>query len=376
MDVSIRNTLRAGAEYLSLKPVMAAVLVVGLTACTDPMTFPVSEAGQAEYEDGKVNIVPITPKNIALYSTPVEATRRRTALNPPRDPRPYTYRLGVGDELRISVWTDPERTQASGETGAASGPVVDENGNFFYPFVGSVKARGRTINEIRTELSTQLQKFITDPQIDVAVSSFNAHTATITGEVSNAGPAALTNIPKRLLDVVNAAGTSTQADLSKISIQRGKTRHLVDLRSFVRKGHSRHNPIVLPNDLIHVPLREDNKIFTFGEIRTGEIELGDTRKSLTEVLASSGGIDRLRADARGVFVFRRTDDSPEGFDVYQFNLRMAEVLVLTTDFTMAPLDIVFVTNDPITRWNDTVGKLLSPLTGIVRAQAVTEKLAQ
>ena len=61
-------------------------------------------------------------------------------------------------------------------------------------------------------------------------------------------------------------------------------------------------------------------------------------------------------------------DPQDGFTVYQFNLQTAEVLVLTTDFGMAPLDIVFVTNDPITRWNDTISKLISPFIGFARVQ--------
>ena len=117
----------------------------------------------------------------------------------------------------------------------------------------------------------------------------------------------------------------------------------------------------------------DNKIFTFGEIATQEIALEtDVPVSLTEVLAEVGGIDRIRADSRGIFVFRRTPMTPEGFDVFQFNLHSATALVLATDFKMAPLDIVFVTNDPITRWNDTVGALVTPLTGLLQVRRIVD----
>ena len=362
--------------------VMAAAVLAGglvLSACTAPMSFPVTEESQKEYASqnaNNANIVLITPQNIAAYREPPAATRRAKGTNPPGDPTPYTYRLGVGDELAIQVWTDPERTKAAGDGSNPRGPVIDESGSFFYPFVGQIRSRGRTVEEIRTELTERLKKFISDPQVEVAVSAFKAHKVTVTGAVSTPGQTTLTNVPLRLMDVVNAASTADDADLSRVAILRGRTRYLVDLQAFMREGKRQYNPIMLPGDLVNVPPLEDNKVFTFGEIGTGEFTLGPNRRTLTEVLASSGGIDRMRADARGVFVFRRTGLSPDAFDVYQFNLRTATVLVLTTDFAMAPLDIVFVTNDPITRWNDTVGKLLSPLTGIVRAQGVADSLTQ
>lgn len=347
-----------------------------LSGCTAPMSFPVTEEAQADLVDQNINVVLITPENINTYREPPTTGRRKKAPSPPRDPQPYSYRLGVGDELRVQVWTNPERTQVSGELGAERGPVVDETGKFFYPFVGPVQAHGRTVSEIRAMLTARLRDFIAEPQVEVAVAQFRAHQATITGAVSSPGPAVLSNVPLRLLDMVNRAGATDQADLSQITIQRHGHGHVVDLQSFVRNGTSKQNPILLPGDLVHVPPLVDNKVFTFGETRTGEIDLGLGRKSLTEILAGSGGIDRLRADARGVFVFRRTGDTASGFDVYQFNLRTAEVLVLTTDFGMAPLDIVFVTNDPITRWNDTVGKLISPFTGFAQAQIAVDALSQ
>lgn len=366
-----------------LRPVKlgVAVLAAGLTlsACTAPMSFPVTEDSQQEYTSQnaqKANIVLITPENITAYREPRTDVRRARGSNPPGDPTPYTYRLGVGDELLIQVWTDPERTKVSGDSAQSRGPVIDESGSFFYPFVGQIRARGRTVEEIRTELTERLKKFISDPQVEVAVSAFKAHKVTVTGAVVTPGQSTLTNVPLRLMDVVNTAAPTAEADLSRVSILRGRSHYHADLRAFMRDGQRQHNPIMLPGDLVNIPPLEDNKVFTFGEIGTGEFTLGPNRRTLTEVLASSGGIDRMRADARGVFVFRRTGPDPDAFDVYQFNLRTATVLVLTTDFAMAPLDIVFVTNDPITRWNDTVGKLLSPLTGIVRAQGIADNISQ
>lgn len=353
------------------------VVAMALSACAGQMRFPVTQSGQSGLAAQNINVIPITAENIAQYRTPQFRANGIAHPSPPPEPSPYTYRIGPGDVLNIVVWADPERTQlASGAGGPTDrGVVVNEQGHIFYPFVGTLRVSGRSAAQVRDDLTEQLRAFIADPQVEVSISAFNAHQATITGVVGAPGPVALTNIPRRLLDVVNAAGITEESDLGQIVIRRRGTAHVVNLRAFIDQGMPGQNPIIMPGDVVHVPRMRDNKIFTFGEISTSEIALRtDVPVSLTEVLAQVGGIDRIRADSRGIFVFRRTPETPDGFDVFQFNLQSATALVLATDFRMAPLDIVFVTNDPITRWNDTVGSLISPFAGLLQVQRLAESL--
>lgn len=373
----MRQWQRTGGRAPLWAPVVLLLVAIGLSACAGQMRFPVSQSGQTSLAAQNINVIAITAENIAQYRTPLFRANGTAHANPPPDPSPYTYRIGPGDELSIVVWSDPERTQlASGAGGAAErGLVVNEQGHIFYPFVGTLRVSGRSAAQVRDDLTQQLRAFIADPQVEVSIASFNAHQATITGVVGTAGPVTLTNIPRRLLDIVNTAGFQEESDLGRIVLRRRGTAHVVNLRAFIEQGVPGQNPIIMPGDVIHVPRMRDNKIFTFGEIATSEIALRtDVPVSLTEVLAQVGGIDRIRADSRGIFVFRRTPETPDGFDVFQFNLQSATALVLATDFKMAPLDIVFVTNDPITRWNDTVGSLISPFAGLLQIQRLSESL--
>ncbi|SUZ33630.1 hypothetical protein ROE7235_03403 [Roseibaca ekhonensis] len=366
----MRKWPRSGGATLVL-----AAATLALAGCAGQMRFPVSQEAQDALAKQNINVVRITTENIAQYRTPTYRTNRAQATNPPANPSPYTYRVGPGDELRVMVWSDPERTQAAGTSGSDTerGIIVNEQGRFFYPFVGAVRASGRSTSQIRADLTDQLRNFIADPQVEVSVLNFNAHQATVTGVVGAPGPVTITNVPQRLLDVLNTAGTAAEGDLSNVLVRRRGTPHNVNLKAFIDHGEARQNPIILPGDIINVPPMRDNKIFTFGEISTREIPLEtDVPVSLTEVLAEVGGIDRIRADSRGIFVFRRTPKTPDGFDVFQFNLHSATALVLATDFKMAPLDIVFVTNDPITRWNDTVGALVTPLTGLLQVRSIVD----
>ncbi|MCU0736379.1 MAG: polysaccharide biosynthesis/export family protein, partial [Methylotetracoccus sp.] len=65
------------------------------------------------------------------------------------------YRLGPGDIISIIVWDHPELTIPAGSfrTAEQAGTVVAEDGTIFYPYVGVIKAQGKTTRELRAILS-------------------------------------------------------------------------------------------------------------------------------------------------------------------------------------------------------------------------------
>ena len=358
---------------LRRRSVLTGGISLWLIGCSQ-IRFPVTPAGQGELPARNIRVIQVSSENIGQLREPARSRVALAGRNPPPNSGRYTYRVGPGDTLQITFYADPAGVTAASENAPQTTAVIDETGEFFFPFVGKVQAEGRTVSQIRDALTQQLLEFFERPQVEIAVSNYNARRVTITGAVGAPGRKALTNVSVTLLDLVNEAGAAPEADLRRITIRRGSGSYLVNLRAFLDDGNSRYNPVLLPNDLVQVPLAEDNKVFTFGEINVGEIPLTGARKTLLEVLAESGGIDRVRADARGIFVFRRDDPGRIGFDVYQFDLRDAAALVLAAEFGVAPLDIVFVTNDPVTRWSDTIGKIVAPFDSLVRARSTAQSL--
>jgi polysaccharide export outer membrane protein len=167
---------------------------------------------------------------------------------------------------------------------------------------------------------------------------------------------------------------ASAGDVRRIRLRRHGREYTVNLVRYIDSGDKRNNPVLLPDDLIIVPENSFNKIYTFGEIDNTVVQLTGAPKTLVEVLAELGGIDRVRADARGIFVFRRNEPFQQAFDVYQFDLSNAASLILAADFIMAPLDIIFVTNNPPTRWSDTISTLLQPFNSILTAQITVNNL--
>lgn len=347
--------------------------LMGLSACGQ-LRFPVTSAGQQDLPARDITVIRVTGENIATFSQPVRAPVNLAAGNPPPNVGRYSYRVGAGDTLRITFFADPAGITSPTEFAPETVAVIDEAGRFFYPFLGTVQAEGRTVGQIRADLTERLSEFFATPQVEVAVVEFNARRVIITGAVGAQGQQILTNVPTTLLDLVNTAGVLTEADLSRIEIRRGGQVYTANLLSFLEQGTRQNNPVLLPDDLIRVPIAEENKVFTFGEIDTGITRLTTERTTLLDILAESGGINRIRADARGIFIFRRDDPTRGGFDVYQFDLSNAAALVLAAEFGMAPLDIVFVTNDPATRWNDTITKIVGPFNTLITAQTTVNQL--
>ncbi|HKL69622.1 polysaccharide biosynthesis/export family protein [Salibaculum sp.] len=349
-----------------------------LSGCGEHMQFPVSSSAQEKLPEN-LKVIRVTPENINETVAQYYAPRQDYGGSPPPNPGRYTYRIGTGDQLRIQVWTTPERTSNGAEQSIQpdEGPVVDETGAFFYPFVGEVDARNRTVREIRSELTERLQDYLKDPQVEVAVDNFRAHHVMVTGDVGSRGPTTLTNVPLHLVDLLNASGTSNAADLSRVKLRRGGVEYLVNAQLFLQEGDPRHNPVLLPGDAVHVPKLVNNDVYIFGEIATSAMPLGTEEKSLTELLAEVGGISRQRANARGVFVFRSTDEVHDEIDaVFQFDLTDASALIMMKSFPIMAQDIVFVTKDPVTRWTDTVGRVLAPATGFLQVRGVANQIAE
>lgn len=279
----------------------------------------------------------------------------------------YEYRIENGDVLSIIVWDHPELTAPFGSFNSAGeqGNVVREDGTIYYPFVGAVQAAGRTALEIRDELSVRLAKFIESPQLDVRVAAYRSQRFFVAGAVLQPGTFAVTDVPLTLLDAINlAGGLDGEADLFDVRLTRGDMSTVVPLYELLFEGDLSKNYRVQHGDVIHVAPNERRQVFVLGEVlQPQSLPVTNRPLSLTQALATVGGIQESRADGRGVYVIRGTD-SPETVDVYQLDISQAWALALGDQFILEPRDVVYVTAAPITRWNRWVSNVLPSLQGL------------
>lgn len=117
----------------------------------------------------------------------------------------YVYKIGVGDQIAVTVWGLPEIFPVINVSADQNLRRVDANGNIFFPYAGLVKANGKTQDELRDAVTRGLSEYFTDPQIDVTIARFNSQQVFVLGEVTRPKKLNISDIP---ISLSNAIGES------------------------------------------------------------------------------------------------------------------------------------------------------------------------
>ena len=299
------------------------------------------------------------------------------------------YLVGARDILIITVWEHPELTNPFGgsSTSIASannvtsigssgsntlingGNVVGEDGTFFYPYVGIVKAAGKTVEDIRTELTEKLSQYIERVQLDVRVNSYRSQRVYVVGEVHQPGIQTLKDIPLTVLEAINNAGgiNNQTADLRNITLARDGKTYSINLLALYEGGDITQNVLLKQGDVLNVADNQFNKIFVFGENTVGGTGAGRSRSvimnkgrmTLTEGLSEAGGFDQTTADASRIFVFRGRLNKPE---IFHLDAKSPDALLLAEHFPLEPHDILYVDRAEGIRWNQIIAQIQPTVT--------------
>jgi len=178
------------------------------------------------------------------------STQGTTAAKPadsvPRDPE--EYRIGVEDELQISVWREPELSM---------GVQVRPDGMITLPLINDVAVVGLTTKGLQSLLTEKLKPFVNEPQVTVIVRNIRSRKVYLTGQVAKPGPYPL-NGRKTILQLITEAGGLAQfARGGSIYVIRnvdGKPVHLKFNYKKALAGKSDSGDIeLLPGDMVIVP---------------------------------------------------------------------------------------------------------------------------
>ena len=288
--------------------------------------------------------------------------------------------IGVGDRLAVNIWEAGENGLFS--SGAAKATtiqtVVDSSGRIFVPYVGPVKASGRSVDAVRTSIEDALADRAIQPQVQVLVADNLANSAMVMADVVKPGRYPITANGVRVLDLVAIAGGSkTNTYDTVVTLRRGNRTASAVMEDLF--DNPANNVLLAPNDSLL--LASQPRSFTvFGATQqTAKIAFQARTVTLAEAIAQSGGLNNMVADPNGVFIFRFEDAAvaqainpekakavPAGAKVptvYRLNMRDPKVFFLARYFEMRDKDVLYVANHPTAEF----GKFLTIISPALNA---------
>jgi polysaccharide export outer membrane protein len=204
-----------------------------------------------------------------------------------------------------------------------------------------------------------------EPEIAVAITSTEARSATVLGNVRNPGRIEIPPRGIRLLDLIASTGGASEAPWEvRVNVQRGSASGSLILSDIVERPGN--NIVVLPGDTVNVS-HEARRFAVYGGVsRPANIEIPVEDADLAYLLAEVGGLNDRVAQTRSVFVFRPSSGGDMA-TAYRFDLSRPDALLLAGAFHLEPNDITYVASADAADFQRFVSIVLSPVLGAASA---------
>ncbi|TMJ62055.1 MAG: polysaccharide export protein, partial [Alphaproteobacteria bacterium] len=265
---------------------------------------------------------------------------------------------------------------------------VGQDGAISVPFADRVPAAGRLPVEVQKTIERRLAEKAIEPQVIVTMTRSVANSATVTGEVVAGARVPLSLKGDHLLDVIAAAG-GARAPVYQTFVRLSRDGITATIPMEMLVSDPAENIYAYPGDVLTlVVLPQSFTVFGATGANT-QINFTAERMTLVEALAKAGGLQDLRADPAGVFLFRFEPPAivkalgrpllgtgPEGTSplVYRLDLSDAKSYFLAQRFPIHDKDIIYVANADLNELQKFF-TLLNTLTGPVITGIVVRNAA-
>jgi len=316
---------------------------------------------------------------------------------------------------------------------ARQGYTVQDDGSVNIPNVGRVRIAGLTIEAAEDVLFQRLVENQFDPTFSLEIAEFNSRKVSIGGAVGNPAVVPIGLTPLYLGDALAAAGSATvpDQDFASVRIYRDGTLYQIPLTELYSRADLLRTRLTggdavfvdteyeldqaqsyfeqqislvsarqqarsaALNDLeaevrirrgqldeartnyqLRRELGADNRDYVYltGEVRTQSrfaLPFESTANLADALFDNARGITVDSGDISQIYVLRASLDPREfgAVTAWHLDARNAANYALMTKFELRPDDVVFVAQQPITRWNRAVSQILPSLLNVTRIGA-------
>ncbi len=227
---------------------------------------------------------------------------------------PEMITVNVGDTISISIFESqsgglfiPEDSSVRpGNFVTLPAQTIDQSGMVMVPYVGKIKAAGKTTQEIATYIEDELELKAIEPQVVVSFASRDGAEVSVLGDVNDPSRLSLGFNQYKILDVIaSAGGPSSPGYETWVTLQRNGEEYTIPFDHLVQNPSK--NVYAQINDTLY--LYQEPKIFlAYGAVNDqGRIPFGKRELYLSEALGLSQGLNDSQADPAEVYIYREME---------------------------------------------------------------------
>jgi polysaccharide export outer membrane protein len=319
-------------------------LVAAMTAgCVMPRAVASLGDVHAASDQRRITLVPVTTATIP-QSLLVPASFPAEFLTA----QPIDHELlGPGDVLKVQVWEGGVPTVFTTNSGDLGEVTVDDQGRLYVPFAGLMPVTGRSISEVRADITRRLRTVVRNPQVDIRPVRLRSKLISVQGNAAKAGSYPIERGRTRLGELLGEAAPDLKnPEMLEVTVRRGSQSGSVRMADVLR------NPALdialQPGDAIVLNEVVENVTVLGAAGMQGQVRIAKRDYSVADVLGEARGINEEAADPRAIFLVRPQQDNTAP-TVYQFEMQRPETVALASRFVVHNKDAILISNAPFTQ---------------------------
>lgn len=222
---------------------------------------------------------------------------------------------------------------------------VDDAGNISLPYLGRVRAEGRTTTELAATIRAAYKGMSQNPQVVVSQRDVVGNSVMISGDVARPGRLVLVTNQEYLTDAIALAG-GYRGEAKDVALRVQRNGQSVELRLSDVLADTSRDMRVFAGDRISVVRAPRNFSVMGAPGRVEQLPFSGPSISLSEAIATAGGVNPNLGDPEAIFVFRfqQKPDKTEEPVIYHIDMTKPGSFFIAQRFAMLDKDILYVGN--------------------------------